>query len=98
MKCSIWADHRFTRARELLNKELCEKRNDCMNKSEKIEIIGYVLAIITIFTLIQLPLLNAIGVVMAVRMLFRLKTIYSERPKTRADHGQKEEHEEHPSN
>jgi len=48
-----------------------------MKKLEKIEIIGYALAILTIFTLIQSPLLNAIGVVMAVRILFRLKTIYS---------------------
>jgi hypothetical protein len=60
---------------------LSDKRNDCMKKSEKIEIAGYALAIITIFTLIQSPLLNAIGVVMAVRMLFRLKTIYSKENK-----------------
>jgi len=60
---------------------LTDKRNDCMKKSEKIEIVGYALAIITIFTLIQSPLLNAIGVVMAVRMLFRLKSIYSKENK-----------------
>jgi len=47
-----------------------------MNKSEKFELIGYALAIMAIFTLVQSPLLNAIGVVMAISMLFRLKTIY----------------------
>jgi len=48
-----------------------------MKRPEKKEIIGYVLAIMTIFILAQSPLLNAVAIVMAVRMLFRLKAIYS---------------------
>ncbi len=47
-----------------------------MKKAEKIEIIGYALGAIAIFTLIQSPLLNAIGVFMTIRMLWRLKVIY----------------------
>jgi hypothetical protein len=57
-----------------------------MNKSEKFEIIGYALVIMAIFTLVQSPLLNAIGVVMAIRMLFRLKTIYSKESEIREKH------------
>jgi len=48
-----------------------------MNRNEKLEIIGYVLAIMAICTLVQSPLLNVIGVIMAIRMIFRLKSIYS---------------------
>jgi hypothetical protein len=47
-----------------------------MKRNEKLEIIGYVLAIMAIFTLVQSPLLNVIGVIMAIRMIFRLKSIY----------------------
>jgi len=65
-------------AREPVNHELGEKK---MKKSEKIEIISYVLVIMAIFTLIQSPLLNGVGVIMAIRMLFRLKSIYgNEKP------------------
>jgi len=46
-----------------------------MNKSERLEIICYVLGILAIFTLVQSPMLNAIGIVMAIRMIFRLRAI-----------------------
>ena len=47
-----------------------------MERSEKIEIIAYALTILAIFTLVQSPMLNAIGVFMVFRLLFRLKNIY----------------------
>lgn len=56
---------------------LGEKRNNRMKRTEKIEIIGYALVIMVIFTLVQSPLLNAVGVIMALRMLFRMKSIYN---------------------
>ncbi len=44
-----------------------------MSKSERLEIICYVLGILAIFTLVQSPMLYAIGIVMAISMFFRLR-------------------------
>lgn len=46
-----------------------------MKTTEKLEITAYALGAIAIFTLVQSPVLNVIAVLMAIRMLFRLKAL-----------------------